>query len=262
MFYREVQPSLEFSNVVLSFWEFAAGEEVPAPLQHEVFPDGCVSVIYHRNEELNIHNVIVSRLSLESIKVPVFADDVFWGMRISPVAAARILGLNPADFQGADYQKLGNIPHLTENLVEEFAGCRDFTHALKVYENRLRELNFGSSCKFDQKIADALVIIEESKGNVKISQLSKALGLSQRQFERRFKNSSGITPKQFVRARRIRATAISILEKNNDNWADRAAEIGFSDQSHLTHEVVSVTGQSPSSFAEKVKRIDHGNILK
>jgi AraC-like DNA-binding protein len=46
------------------------------------------------------------------------------------------------------------------------------------------------------------------------------------------------------------------------NWASRAAEMGFADQAHLTHEFSMLTGRSPNSFAEKVKRIEHGELIK
>jgi transcriptional regulator GlxA family with amidase domain len=88
------------------------------------------------------------------------------------------------------------------------------------------------------------------------------VNLSVRQFERRFKQSSGLTPKQYARARRIRATAISLVADPTLNLARRAAAMGFTDQSHLTHEFVFITGGSLNSFAEKVKQIEYGNLIK
>lgn len=105
-------------------------------------------------------------------------------------------------------------------------------------------------------------MIEETNGEIKISALAEKLNLSPRQLERRFKKSSGLPPKQFARTRRIRAAAIDLVENKKINWANRAAEMGFADQAHLTHEFVSVTKRSPNSFAEKVKEIEHGNLIK
>jgi AraC-like DNA-binding protein len=261
MFYREAAPPGEVSHLVLSFWEFAAGgDETGEPIQHEVFPDGCVSVFYHRNEKFNIRRVFLSGLQPESIKVPVFASDSYWGMRISPAACARVLRSNPAQFQTRNMSEAKEFPHLTENLLEKLDACRDFGEAISVYERRLKELNFKPE-DFDEKIAEAIGIIEENNGEIKIAELAEALNLSSRQLERRFKNSSGLTPKQYARARRLRATAVSLVENENLNWATRAAEMGFTDQSHLTHEFVAVTGRSPNSFAEKVKQIEHGNLV-
>jgi AraC-like DNA-binding protein len=260
MFYSEAAPAVEISHVVFSFWEFTVGGETQAPAQHEIFPDGCVSLFYHRNENLNIRKISLSGLQSESIKVPVFPGDIFWGMRISPAACGRVLRSTPTGFLTRNLYEAKEFPHLTENLLEKLDACRDFNEAVAVYEKRLRELNFEPQ-DFDEKIARAIRIIEENNGEIKIAQLAEALNLGVRQLERRFKNSSGLTPKQYARARRLRATAVSLVENGNLNWANRAAEMGFTDQAHLTREFVSVTGRSPNSFAEKVKQIEHGNLI-
>jgi AraC-like DNA-binding protein len=260
MFYREAAPPSEFAHLVFSFWEFTVGGETQAPRQHEIFPDGCVSLFYHRNENFNIRKLSLSALHLESIKVPVFAGDIFWGMRISPAACARVLRSNASKFQEKSVFEAEEFSHLTENLLDHLAACRNFAEAISVFEKRLRELNFKPE-DFDEKIAEAIKIIEENNGEIKIAGLAGALNLSARQLQRRFKNSSGLTPKQYARARRLRATAVSLVENEKLNWAHRAAEMGFTDQAHLTHEFVSVTGRSPNSFAEKVKQIEHGDLV-
>ena len=128
------------------------------------------------------------------------------------------------------------------------------------FSARLAELGAGRG-DVDQKILEAVAIIEESCGEVRISELAARLGLSVRQFERRFKRSAGLSPKQYARARRFRAAAAALAEGKKVNWADRAAEMGFADQAHLTHEFSSLSGRSPKSFAEKVKKIDHGKLV-
>jgi AraC-like DNA-binding protein len=260
MFYRETAPSSDVSPLVFSFWEFTVSRETVAPIHHEVFPDGCVSIFYHRNENFGLERLFLSGLNLESIKTPVFAGDVYWGMRIAPAACARVLRTDPAKFLTERMLEAKEFPHLTENLLGEFAVCGNFSEAVEVYEKRLRELSF-SALDFDEKVAAAAGIIEQNSGEVKISGLAQTVNLSARQLERRFKQSSGLTPKQFARVRRFRATAVFLAENEKVNWAERAAEMGFTDQSHLSHEFVSVTGRSPNSFADKVKQIDHGDLI-
>lgn len=260
MFYREVAPAAEIRPFVLSFWEFTVGGESSAPAEHEIFPDGCVTLFYHRNERFNLRKVFLSGLHLETIRVPVFAGDVFWGMRLSPAACAQILRSNPLEFQTRRVYEAKEFPHLTENLLEKLDACRAFAEAVGVYEKLFSELRLEPE-DFDKKIAAAVDIIEENKGEIKIAKLAEAVNLSLRQLERRFRNSSGLTPKQYARARRLRATAVSVVENDNLNWANRAAEMGFTDQAHLSREFVSVTGRSPISFAEKVKQIEHGDLV-
>ena len=261
MSYREAAPSADVSHLVFSFWEFTTAKNDFGSIQHEIFPDGCISLFYHRSEKFNLRRVFFNGLSLESVTAPVFPGDTYWGMRLSPAACANILQTNPANFRDVRMTEAEKFPHLTAGLLEKFAPCENFGEAIAVYENRLKELNFGQDC-YDEKVARAVKIIEATGGEIKIAELAGELNLSPRQFERRFKASSGLSPKQFARARRLRATAVALVGKDHINWAKRAAEMGFTDQAHLTHEFVSVTKRSPNSFAEKVSQIKHGKLIK
>ena len=200
-------------------------------------------------------------LNLESIKTAVFAGDLFWGMRLFPATCAKILRCDPAKIKTKPLVESNDFPHLTENLLERLAACTNFIEAVAVYENVLKTLSL-SPTDCDERVTEAARIIEENRGEIKIAELARKVNLSPRQLERRFKQNSGLTPKQYSRARRIRATAANLVEEASLNWASRAAAMGFTDQSHLTREFVSVTGRSPKSFAAKVKQIEHGNLIK
>jgi AraC-like DNA-binding protein len=261
MSYRETAPSADVSHLVFSFWEFTTADEDFGSIEHEIFPDGCISMFYHRNEKFDLRRIVFNGLNLESITAPVFPTDTYWGMRISPAACANVLQADPVNFRNVRMTEAEKFPHLTGGILEKLNGCETFDEAIAVYENHLRELNFGPEFS-DEKIARALKVIERTSGEIKISELAEDLNLSPRQLERRFKKSSGLSPKQFARTRRLRATAVALVENTQINWADRAAEMGFADQTHLTHEFVAVTKRSPNSFAEKVSRIKHGKLVK
>jgi AraC-like DNA-binding protein len=261
MFYREKLPSTEFSGIILSFWEFAVDHEAAVPLQHEIFPDGCVSLFYHRNQKFNLKRLGLNGLNLETMSVPVFPTDIFWGMRLSPAACADLLCTDPIIFKTKKVLPAERFPHLTTGLLEKLNEAQTFDDAITIYQNRLKEIDFRRSVG-DEKVFQAVNLIEETGGEIKIAEIAERLKLSPRQLERRFKKSSGLSPKQFARTRRIRATVVDLVENEQLNWANRAAELGFTDQSHLTREFVSVTKRSPNSFAKKVSQIKHGNLVK
>ena len=261
MNYREAAPSKDVSQIVFSFWEFTTVSADFGSIQHEIFPDGCISLIYHRNEKFDLRELMFTGLNLESVTAPVFPTDIYWGMRISPAACANILQTDAANLTIIKLAGAETFPHLTDELLEKLNSCKNFDEAVAVFETHFKELNFGQNF-YDEKVGQALKIIEETKGEIKIAELAEKVKLSTRQLERRFKKVSGLSPKQFARTRRIRATAVDLVENNDTNWANRAAEMGFADQSHLTHEFVAVTKRSPNSFAEKVSKIKHGNLVK
>jgi len=261
MFYREIAPSSEISHLVVSFWEFLTRGETPEPIDHEVFPDGCVSLFFYRNKTAENNLLFISGLSLESRRTEIFAGDTYWGMRFSPAACAKITRSEPAEIQSYCLNESNDFSHLTDGLLEKLVVCQNFEEAIKIYEAKIKSLEIIRA-ETDEKIAEAVRLVEANRGEVKVSEIAKAVGLSTRQLERRFRQSAGLSPKQFTRTRRIRATAVSLVEESEMNWASRAAEMGFTDQAHLTHEFSMLTGRSPNSFADKVKRIEHGKLVK
>ncbi|HEX8637186.1 MAG TPA: helix-turn-helix domain-containing protein [Pyrinomonadaceae bacterium] len=262
MFYRELTPAPEFSHLVLSFWEFTRAISADAaPVKHEIFPDGCISLFYYRNASFGMEKLALNCLHLQTIEVPIFPGDVYWGMRFSPAACARILRCEPQEIPAQILGHEINFGFEIEKLTYQLVNCQEFEAAAAIFQNHLS--TFGLSPEnVDIKILEALSIIEENKGEIKIAEIAERIGLSPRQFERRFKASAGVTPKQFVRTRRFRATAVALLEENSTNWANRAAEMGFADQAHLSHEFSALAGRTPNSFARHVKKIEHGSLIK
>src|ERR1044072_2520099 len=116
MLYREIAPSEEVSQLVFSFWEFTTAKEDFGMISHEIFPDGCISLFYHRNEKFNLRRLAFSSLNLESVVAPVFRTDIFWAMRVSTAACRKVLRADPADFKQAQLTEAEKFPHLTTGL--------------------------------------------------------------------------------------------------------------------------------------------------
>ena len=161
LFYREIAPSHDISHLVLSFWEFAVESETREPIIHEVFPDGCISLIYRRNKNLGIDTLFIHGLTLETIKTQVFAGDFFWGMKLSPAASAKILRSNPSDVQLQVLNDSKPFAHLTEGLLE-LTRCQSVDKAIEIYETKLKTLQIHRA-ETDEKVAEAIGIIEENR---------------------------------------------------------------------------------------------------
>ena len=260
MFYREAAPADILKPFILSFWELLVPEGEPSPISHEVFPDGCVSVFYFRSQSRGVDRLAITGIRVESIAKSVSAGDIFWGMRIAPAACRDVLRQDPRQLVGRAVADIAEFPHLTDRLLERLSAASNFDEAVEVFESVIKSLS--GSLSLDSKVGEAVSLIDQYSGEVRIDDLARQLGLSPRQLQRRFKVCTGLSPKQFARVRRFRATAVIVAETKNINWADRAAEMGFADQSHLSHEFVSVTKRSPKSFAEKFSEIEHGNLVK
>ena len=259
-YYNEAHPPHGISHLAECFLDFSVKGATGEPIPHEVFPDGCVSLLYRRNERLGINLLLLKGLGLETFYTEVFAGDVHWGVRFAPAACARILRCRPEDVRTQPVLNQRIVPHLTDGLLDKLRGCSNFDEAVEVYARRLSSLAIGPR-DIDQKVAEAVGMIEEVSGEIKIAEIAASLNLSTRQVARRFRTSSGLTPKQFLRGHRLRATSINILKEKNLNWANRAADMGFADQSHLNREFSALTGRTPRSFAEVVGKVECGDFV-
>jgi len=260
--YREIAPTTGLEAYIISFWEFAVEAEFPGSIDFEIFPDGCSSLFYYRNRDRKVDIVGLNGLHLETVTRRVWGGDRFWGMRIAPAACAGLLRIDPIRLLRCDAAKSEiDFPHLTEGLSEELISAPELEDFVSICERRIVDL-IAYGCSYDPAVAEAVNRMTDPTGEFRVEHLARSIGLSARQLQRRFKASSGLTPKQFLRTRRIRATAVNLVENRDQNWAARAAELGFADQSHLTHEFTAITNRSPTSFAENLRDVTHGKLLK
>jgi len=98
----------------------------------------------------------------------------------------------------------------------------------------------------DRLISKAIHQMRQSNGNSKIIDLSKDFSLSQKQFNRRFREFSGFNPKMYARI--LRFESLIRNYKYRSKLTEAAYASGYYDQAHLNHEFKAFTGLSPKEF--------------
>jgi AraC family transcriptional regulator len=90
---------------------------------------------------------------------------------------------------------------------------------------------------------------------VRLGELSAIVGLSQSQFGRAFKASTGLSPHQWQLNARI-TKAQELLLSGALSLSEVALITGFAEQSHFTRVFKSVTGTSPAVWRREHRRPD------
>jgi AraC-like DNA-binding protein len=93
-------------------------------------------------------------------------------------------------------------------------------------------------------------IMEHYAGRIDVPSLAALVGLSVKQFERRFKREYGAAPVQYILRIRLDA-ARQLLAGTRLPIAQIGRETGFYDNSHFTHQFQKYTGFPPKAFREK-----------
>lgn len=132
-----------------------------------------------------------------------------------------------------------------EVITHRLANCNSFVKRVEVMSQYLSS-KFDPNRKTDVSIFNAIRKIRDLKGQVNIEKLAKESLLSQKQFERRFKNSSGFNPKLYSRMVRFENS----LSLNNDetSFTNRALDLGYYDQAHFINDFKQFSGFSPGNY--------------
>jgi AraC-like DNA-binding protein len=96
----------------------------------------------------------------------------------------------------------------------------------------------------------ALVAEAERRADIiRAEQLARDAGMSLRSLQRLFTEYVGVGPKWVIQRFRILDAAAAAHAGGSTDWAALAAELGFSDQAHLTRAFTRVVGTPPATYA-------------
>lgn len=93
-----------------------------------------------------------------------------------------------------------------------------------------------------------------TQGQTRMSALATHCELSLRQFERRFQQRIGVSPKVFARLLRFEALLHALIQEPPLSLADAASHLGYQDQSHVIHEFNIWAGCTPTAFLAQAKQ--------
>ncbi len=95
------------------------------------------------------------------------------------------------------------------------------------------------------------ILLGNMDGGVMVSTIARECGLSDSQFSRSFRRTTGLPPHQWLMQRRIER-AKSLLTESALNLAQIGQECGFADQSHFTRTFTAMAGASPGAWRRRL----------
>lgn len=241
--YGEFAPDPRLADVVECFWT-GSGHSGAQPVQHRILPDGCMDIIFDLRPSSDATAFVVGTMSR-----PHLFTTQGWtrslGVRFRPGGLRAFVRLDATELvdEEADLQHFwcARATELREKLGE--LPTRPAVELLQITLLKSRVY------PVDPYIAFCVSQLTRPGERVRLRDLERGAGLSERQLERRFASSIGVSPKLFARIARFR-TAVRRAENHvgRIDWAALAAECGYADQSHLAREFREFSGLSPTAF--------------
>ena len=133
----------------------------------------------------------------------------------------------------------------TVNQVEEkLAAVYTDKQRINIVEQFL--LSQVKDIQTDKLIIEAVKLIYQSKGTIRVKELNEKLFISQSPFEKRFRKVVGTTPKKFASIIRFN----TVLDNMNETktLTEICYENNFFDQAHFIKDFKQFTGNTPEHF--------------
>lgn len=135
-------------------------------------------------------------------------------------------------------------------LYEQLSSCITYQAMTSVVEKYFLKKIIGLKNN-SQPVDDIGRIILQNPQAFNLEKTAKKACLSYRQFEKRFEQSVGITPKYFARISRFYEAFL--LRENNPSldWLSIAVETGYNDYQHLVKDFKEFSGTTPNIFMQQ-----------
>jgi AraC-like DNA-binding protein len=103
----------------------------------------------------------------------------------------------------------------------------------------------------DELVEESLRLIHKSCGTITVRNLLGRLAISERQFERRFSQTVGISPLAYIRIKRFNEALRLMRTGQYGTLTEVAYALKFHDQSHFVREIKTFTGNTPKSLSRR-----------
>ena len=109
----------------------------------------------------------------------------------------------------------------------------------------------------DTLVEESLRFIHTNIGSVHVKYVLDYLHISERQFERRFTQTVGLSPHLYIRVKRFNEAIRLIKTRQFERLTDVAYALNFYDQSHFIRDIKAFSGITPKSLSQKVDDFHH-----
>jgi AraC-like DNA-binding protein len=242
------------TSIVKYYWSLD-GEISPSQTYvHRTLANHCPELIFHYGGEFKeiitndkIEKTFRAGIHGQTDKIRRFtaknACGIF-GVMLQPYAIPTLFNISATEIKN-ELVDLTLLPgqhgkDITEQILLATDNSQRIILINHFLTNRIKEVNQSEIILTVQRIC-------REKGNVSIQQITKQACLSQRQYERKFKDLTGFAPKSFARLVRFKSL-VENHPKEPKTLTEIAYDFGYYDQSHFIQDFKQFSGYKPKTY--------------
>lgn len=250
--YLTFPPPPQLARHVRMFWVFEYDVPEGSPYVYRSMADGCAEMVFHYKGDFtevgdhSYHPAVIHAQTSKHRRFLTHGSFGIFGAYLYPTALPQLFGLSSSSFSN-------QMPSLTDVMGAEGAFLEEQIMTASSHQQRVQLMSafLGKLLnKRKQEETAAHVAVKhiiQVNGQVNVSALASQICLSTRQFERKFKEFSGFSPKIFTRIIRFQR-ALSEYGNKQMSMTEIAYQCGYYDQSHFIHEFREFSGYHPRQY--------------
>lgn len=170
------------------------------------------------------------------------------GVLFQPYAIKELFGHSAHELTN---QRISLDDFLKDQLTEIIASEKNLSDKLNVLTGYLFK-RINQSKYADNLTRYCISYIKQHSGMLTVRDLQEKIGISEKQLERRFKDTIGVSPRHYLKITRFKK-AVNLLSKKTDNGlTDLAYELNYFDQSHFIKQTKELSGLSPQNLKKEL----------
>jgi AraC-like DNA-binding protein len=137
-----------------------------------------------------------------------------------------------------------------EGLNVQLIGAHDDQERIALLSHFLLTRR-GKDKTRDELIDTSLGLVRKNIGSINVEYLLETLHISERQFERRFRQAVGVSPQFYIRLIRFNEAMRLMDTGQYERLTDIAHALNFHDQSHFIRDIKVFSGITPKAFLKR-----------
>jgi AraC-like DNA-binding protein len=226
-----------------------------------VCPNGFPGIVFQQHEGKSVIKNIVTQSGRVVVTPTLFMHGQVTGLAVmyfqGPFATIQVI-LKPYALQtlfGFDASKLTDGSSWPdgfsgEELNVQLVAAADNSDRIRLFSDFLAA-RLRQGLPRDELVERSIDLVRQDIGSVTVVSLLEQLGISERQFERRFSQAVGVSPHLYIRVRRVNEAMRLMDSGQYERLTDVAQALNFHDQSHFIHDIKAFSGITPKSISQK-----------
>jgi AraC-like DNA-binding protein len=259
--YNEFPSSKELKNYIGKIFEFTCSPHKGCTAGFKLTPNYTSSILFVKFFGSKRSRLLISGPNKKSIPLKTKENVQVICFTFMPMILPLVFNVKPSLLidKFTELSKASGKNEISELLeqLEKAASADEIIEHLNDFI--LKKL--PPSLNIDPEIIKVTKAIIACEGNLRLNDIYSSLSMSKRSFQRKFLESSGLTPKEFCEILRFDATVRKLVVKDYEHY-DVLVESGYYDQSHYNKQFKKFSGLAPLAYKIRQKTISFRNIVK